>query len=444
MQISIFKIIKSPYNNDTFRKAYNSLPKSIKAYFKDDLESAKAYVNDNYSISLEPRIIRYKESEINSNNMTSNIGDLEKNSFFRAVFKAINIDISEILNGYDQYHEFHNPASLSKMRKMINKKIDKLNERFNKLYFAESDEYKFSIDIESEKLSFGMARGLDEDPIMIEMQSTGFRWFFNFYFNFICSNSLSSGDIIVMDEPATHLHPEGQRELRRFIKEFAIKSDLTFIIATHSPFLIDCDNYDELRIVSMSNNRTKIDNLFSAVNSDDPDSLLPIKEALTIKQNVIYDLDSEVIWVEGITDYNYLTMFKKLLNVNDIYFIPYNGNGENDDDEKRVLEKLVGIKFHKRGILVDGDKSGKSMAKLCKNSVFKDSTYMVSNVNPNFKEIEDLFSDEDKAKYDSLNKNSQFYKKSFYSSMMKNSTNISDYSEQTISNFKKLFETFEE
>lgn len=63
----------------------------------------------------------------------------------------------------------------------------------------------------------------------------------------------------------------------------------------------------------MENNRSKIDNLFTAVNYEDPDSLLPIKESLTIEQNVIYILKTEVVWVEGITDYNYLTMFKKLL-----------------------------------------------------------------------------------------------------------------------------------
>ena len=62
----------------------------------------------------------------------------------------------------------------------------------------------------------------------------------------------------------------------------------------------------------MLNNRAHIENLFTAANINDPDSLLPIKDALTIKQNILYDLGTEVFWVEGITDYNYLTLFKKL------------------------------------------------------------------------------------------------------------------------------------
>lgn len=436
---NIIKNIKNNSNrNNYYRTIYNNIPNTILSYLND--EKGDSYIKQKYNYSFEPQIIEYEEEMISSNEMISDIKYLNDSLFFKSLFRAIDIDVSEIINGYEQYEKYKNSASLNKIRKMVDKKIVKLNDQFNKLYFAESDEYKFTIDIESSRIAFGMARGKDEDPIMIELQSTGFRWFFNLYFNFICSNQLNAGDIIIMDEPATNLHPEGQKELRKFIKEFALKNDLTFIIATHSPFLIDPDNYDELRIVSMNNNRSKIDNLFSAVNLDDPDSLLPIKDALTIKQNVLYDMDTEVVWVEGITDYNYLTLFKKLLDVKNVNFIPYNGNGKTEEDSKKVLSKLINIKFYKRGILVDGDRAGKNMATLCENTAFKDRIYSISDVNPAFKEIEDLFSDEDKQKYESLNRKSDLFKKANYSSVMKKTTKLEDYTEETINNFKKLFE----
>ncbi len=437
-------IMVSIKNNATrsslYRAINNSIPNSIKSSIEEKTNLGDSYIKQTYKYDFEPQIIKYEEQEIRSNDMVSDVNNLNNNLFFKSLFRAIDIDVSEIINGYEQYNKFKNSASLNKIRKMIEKKIGKLNKQFNKLYFAESDEYKFTIEIESSRISFGMARGEDEDPIMIEMQSTGFRWFFDLYFNFICSNKLNAGDIIIMDEPATNLHPEGQKELRRFIKDFALKNDLTFIIATHSPFLIDPDNYDELRLISMSNNRSSIDNLFSAVNVNDPDSLLPIKDALTIKQNVLYDLDTEVVWVEGITDYNYLTMFKKLLGVKNVNFIPYNGNGKTEEDAKKVLSKLINIKFYKRGILVDSDKSGTNMAKLCENTVFKNRIYTIADVNDGLKEIEDLFSEEDKQKYESLNKKSDLYKKANYSSVMKNTAKLEDFSEETINNFKKLFE----
>jgi len=413
----------------------------INKYEKKD-NTCELYLENTYGIRVIPQIIKYEENEITSNDMVISYRNLDDSLFFKSVLQAIGIKSNEILNAIKQYEEYHNNASLNKIRVKINKCIDKLNLQFNKLYFAESDQYKFSIDVESDKISFGMARGEkdNEDPIMIEHQSTGFKWFFNLYFNFICSNNLSAGDIIIMDEPATNLHPQGQKELRKFIKDFAIKNDLTFIIATHSPFLVDVDNYDELRIVSMKNNRAEIDNLYTVVNIDDPNTLLPIKESLTIQQNVLYDYETEVIWVEGITDYNYLTMFKNFLDVNNIAFLPYNGNGKNNEEMNEIIKKLIRVKFYKKGILVDGDKSGLKMAKLCEDTVFKNRIYKVSDTGEKNIEIEDLFATEDRKKYPSLDSASDLFKKASYSSLMKNHTTINDYSEETINNFKKLFE----
>lgn len=398
-------------------------------------EEIENYCKRNYGLSLLPSIIYYKEMTIGSSDLQSSPSGVKNNSFFKSLFKAIDVNPEEINNAYDQYRQFHNPATLAKIKRQLDKKISILNTQFNKLYFAESDKYKFTISLSDNSVSFGMARGKEEDPIMIEYQSTGFKWFFNFFFNFLGSNKLKAGDIVIMDEPATNLHPKGQQELRSFIKDFARKNDITFIIATHSPFLIDPDNYDELRVISMENNRSKIDNLFCAVNDDDPDSLLPIKESLTIEQNVLYNLDTEVVWVEGITDYNYLTMFKKLLNEKNISFLPYKGVGTSDAIQKKILNRLISIKFHKRNILVDGDTAGLKMKEICKDTVF-DSVVCISDLNneeKKFIEIEDLFSNEDRKKYNLPDKTAKS------SSIMKNVCTLESFTDETISNFKSLF-----
>ncbi len=435
------EIDRNYLNDPNWRSVRQQLQQSL-LYKIGPKKQIDDYCKENFGLSIDANIIRYKEEMISRNDMVSSINDLANNKFFISVFKAIGIDVSEILNAFKQYQEFANPASLDKIRKTIDKKIQKLNKQFNKLYFAENDQYKFSINIESTQIGFGMARGKDEDPIMIEQQSTGFRWFFNLYFNFLCSNKLNPGDIIIMDEPATNLHPEGQKELRRFIKEYAISNDLTFIIATHSPFLVDTDNYDELRIVTMENNRSSINNLFTAVNDEDPDTLIPVKESLTIKQNVLYDLDTEVIWVEGLTDYCYLTAFKNMFGIKNIAFVPFNGVGKTDAIQDNILKKIVSTKFFKRSILLDGDTLGKSMAKKCENTVFKDRVYMIPDVGGAFIEIEDLFSENDKNKFEIIKKD-EIQKKASIASSLKKFARLEDFSEETINNFKSLFQLFE-
>lgn len=414
---------------------------------ENDKTIADNYLQKTYGIPFIPSVYRYKEKNITSDNMETTPNYLQNNDFFKAIFKAINLNIEDIKLAYEQYNKFHNKQFLKNISHKINDKFNSLNSEFNRMYFAEKDKYNFSIDLESSKISFTMARGENSDPIMIEYQSTGFKWFFNLYFNFLCTDNLKVGDIVIMDEPATNLHPHGQVELRRFIKEFAIRNGITFIIATHSPFLISTDNYDELRVISMNNNKTKIDNLFSAVNIDDPDSLLPIKEALTIKQNILYDFETQVVWVEGITDYNYLTMFKQLFNYNKIAFIPFKGVGKNKEQQLEIIRRIKNITLPKRLILTDGDKAGLAFKAACVDTCFEKDCVSINDLSTDtnkFEEIEDLFSAEDKNKYASLQKGTDDFKKANYTSTMKKYCKLEDFSQETINNFKKLFELLTE
>lgn len=386
-----------------------------------------------------PTIHVYEEKMLKSSDLiVNNVDSIQNSIFFKSLFNILNIKPEEILNAYSHYRKHPNSAIFNKLKTIYNSKLNELNEQFNKMYCTSSDnKYKFTLDFDANNVSFGLARGKDGDDITLEYQSTGFRWFFNLFFNFLSTNVLKAGDIVVMDEPATHLHPDGQKELRRFIKDFAIRSDILFVIATQSPFLVDPDNYEELRVVSMNNNRSKVINSFTAVNIDDPDSLVPIKEALTIRQNVIYDIDTTIVWVEGITDYIYLSFFKKELGFDKIAFIPFNGVGNNKNQTKDILSRLLKIKFMKRELLIDGDKAGNDMYEQASKSDFADRVYRISDLEIGEKKpmmIEDLFSKQDKKKFTFIAE-----KNSHKAADLKLYSSIDDFSEETINNFKALF-----
>ena len=433
--------------------------KTVSAYLNREIYEIHPFENiftDYLGVSAVPTVHRYKDNIISGKDLNNtDISNISQSKFFRALFNSFeNFNFNDFIAEYKQYNEENpNGAILSRLEKKVNKELNKINNRFNKLYFISNDKYKFTLRLESSRIMFGMARGKNEEPIRLEYQSTGFRWFFDFYFNIIANNNLKPGDIVIMDEPATHMHPQGQAELRKFIKEFAVKNDILFIIATHSPFLIDADNYDELRVVSMENNRSRIENRFTAVNYWDPDSLLPIKESLTIKQNVLYDLDTEVVWVEGITDYIYLTMFKNLLNRKNIAFLPFNGVGKKEENEKdwndkreQILKKITDIKFHRRCILVDADTAGMGMYNYAvneKKTAF-DAIHNLSEINvagkKEIREIEDLFSSEDRIKYKWIIDN----KKTLAASELKIHAKKEDFSKETIANFRKLFKLLQD
>ena len=205
----------------------------------EGLNGSKAPFIQNYLLKqtgiqkIVPKCIVYKENPIgNSALSTSNISDLENAPFFKALFKMMGVDTKTVQNAYNQFSQNMNIQCLKKMQKDVQKKLDKISAKFNDLYFASDDQYKFTIEFESNRVFFGMARGKDEDAINLEYQSTGFRWFFNLFFNFLATYNLEPGDIVIMDEPATNLHVQGQNELRAFIKQFAIENYLS-LLPTH-------------------------------------------------------------------------------------------------------------------------------------------------------------------------------------------------------------------
>ena len=441
------RTINSGYRYQTYWDILKGRGFKLIAHFEEIAGSVAPFIQKYLSKTgvknATPKCISYVENQIkNSDLIVSNVSDVGNRKFFKSLLKAMKMEAQTILNAYSQFGKNGNVQVLRKLEKDLQKKLDRINSRFNELYFASNDQYKFTIACESEKIMFGMARGKDDEAINLEYQSTGFRWFFNLFFNFLSSNELEPGDIVIMDEPATNLHVKGQNELRSFIKQFAIENDILFVLATHSPFLLDVDHYDELRVVSMENNRSKIQNRFSAIDLDDPDSLLPIKDSLTIKQNVLYDLDTEVYFVEGITDYNYLTMFKKLLGIEHIAFLPFNGVGNNTAQTKKILAELIKVRFHKRSLLVDADKAGQDMFKQAQSADFN-SIHSMSEVKltdvKNAMMVEDLFSAEDKKKFHAIgNKNSDG------TSVMKDHCKLSDFSKSTIENFKELFKILQD
>ncbi len=401
------------------------------------------YYSSELGMEFMPQIIRYKDNEINDEQFHSQIGNISSNTFFNSLFRAIDYSIDTLQKAYAAFNDQTNKGILIKQEEDINSKLVEVADKFNSLYYAGERRYKFAISLESNAVYFYMNKG--DNPITLKYQSVGFKWFFDLYFNLLCGKELKRGDIIIMDEPATNLHVQGQRELRKFLKDFAIENGITIVLATHSPFLIDVDYLDELRVIETNDGEAFIHNDFSAINPDDTDSLKPIKTALTVDGCHIYDPDKKVVFVEGITDYNYLLTFKRLLNVkDDIVFLPINGvgNGKNADikkHQKAISKSLIGLRKHNPVLLVDGDDVGKSICEV--NAKDSDLTVIaLSDIDATFKTIESLFDKDDLKKHGLMTDNGKYIKHASVSARIKTYAKKDDFSTITLDNFRKLFD----
>ncbi|GAA7699241.1 hypothetical protein HpCOL10_02510 [Helicobacter pylori] len=207
-------------------------------------------------------------------------------------------------------------------------------------------------------------------PIILSQQSTGFQWAFNFMFGFLyyvgSHFSLNKNIIYVMDEPATPLSVPARKEFRRFLKEYAHKNHVTFVLATHDPFLVDTDHLDEIRIVEKETEGSVIKNHFNyPLNnaSKNSDALYQIKRSLGVGQHVFHNPKKhQIIFVEGITDYCYLSAFKLYFNEREykdnpipFTFLPISGLKNNPNDMEETIKKLCKLDNHPI-VLTDDDR----------------------------------------------------------------------------------------
>ncbi|WP_295683863.1 AAA family ATPase [uncultured Fibrobacter sp.] len=428
----------SQITKKTIYKEYEGYQKYLEKPTPEEI--LKQSYEGKYGYDFIPQIFEFSEREIINKDLEISYSSIEESAFFKAVFKSINVNIDEIRKAYDEYSRKHNMGVLQSESKKLNKKLESISEKFNKLYCLEKIKYQFEINLQESKLYFVLYRG--ENTILLDYQSAGFKWFFNIFFNLLNANNINPGDVIIMDEPATHLHRDGRKELRALFKEFAIQNDITIVIATHEDALIDLDHLDELRIVINENNISRIVNTFAAVDSGITDVLLPIRKALTVENHILVNPDETVIFVEGITDYNYLTAFKKLLGKKGITFLPINGI---EKDCKKVSEELIRIRKHDPILLVDNDEAGRLMKKVNeKDSALK--VRVLSEANEDFKTIESLFAQEDLQKFNLLDENGKFVKHASTSTVFKNQVqkNSNSISKATKDNFEKLFKYLED
>ncbi|MDZ7290490.1 MAG: AAA family ATPase [candidate division KSB1 bacterium] len=92
-----------------------------------------------------------------------------------------------------------------------------------------------------------------------ESRSLGFRWYLSFYINFIAQtfDARTNEYFFLIDEPGIHLHPAGQKDLAKIMEELAIKNQLVY--TTHSPFMINREYPERVRLVSKDKDGTRVD-----------------------------------------------------------------------------------------------------------------------------------------------------------------------------------------
>ncbi|WP_237003101.1 AAA family ATPase [Helicobacter pylori] len=469
--ITIWRLV----NDETFLKIdSNKLIGSLKKLEKERLEQVptkQTYTSvedllksgsiDVSKLPNFPQVIYYNNSNrFRHRDLIIKPEELEKSVFFRAFFKAIGVNLSSVKQSYSRASG--NIGYLTHLQEQIQQKIiSKITNRFNNLYFQKEQNKKWSylfdfrLDLYNISLSlFKKGANNQKEVLDLDYQSDGFKWFFNLFFSLLFGNSLKRDALILMDEMGSNLSVPTRKECRKFLKEFGQKVGVTFVLVTHDPFLVDMNHLDEVRVLRYNEKSLQSVSVhgFSSVDLGDNGALKTIKKSLGVSHKVLNEND-KLLFVEGISDYNYLSAFKLLYEQENkdplnMVFLPINGLGsdnlKNPDKPKmkEILKTLIEEEPNAT-LLVDNDKRGQACEELNKELGNKLNLFKLNQCDDSFKDfknIENLFSENDAIKLDLKNKYSVSH--TAYTSALKNDLllNPSLVETETKGNFYKLLE----
>lgn len=147
--------------------------------------------------------------------------------------------------------------------------------------------------------------------LSFDERSAGFVWFFSFLVWFSQLKKVYGDNLIILlDEPGLTLHGKAQADLLRYIND-KLKPYHQVIYTTHSPFMIDPDNFLGIRTVEdVISEGTKVgDRVFST----DSDTIFPLQAALGYEITQTLFIGKHTLLVEGPSDLLYLKWFSNEL-----------------------------------------------------------------------------------------------------------------------------------
>ncbi len=148
-----------------------------------------------------------------------------------------------------------------------------------------------------------------------DQRSQGFQWFLSFFLRLRASDAERA--VILIDEPGLYLHAKAQNDLLQVLEQLHNKDGHSIIFSTHSPYLIDVDRLDRVRLVVRNPSTLEGTKIKKSHAGADVDTLTPIVTAIGLDVSKQFaNAGRQNVVVEGISDYYYLQAMRELVGGN--------------------------------------------------------------------------------------------------------------------------------
>lgn len=336
-----------------------------------------------------------------------------------------------------------NESVRNNIQDRIIKETRRLVKEFNDSYLNGTAEIELNVKFDGPFLRFTICNADTTGSVLWSEASSGVRWYLSAFFEL--KRALHSrNSIILIDEPAIHLHVTAQREARTLLQKLA-QGTKYVLYTTHSPYLIDKNRLGDVQAivregdVSVIRNLTAIEDIPSRM-----EVLTPVYHALGYDMSMSLTPQSSRmnLVVEGISDSYYVNAMLAFLKVPDEdrpFVIPCQGA----PSVPNVLSILLGwgLQF---SVLLDYDEEGLRTSQKI-DTAFGETGIRICMVSrERGSQIENLLSQEDYKKvcgneFDPTDfKQAKTVKARRFASMVESGELVPD--EITIKNFRRIFD----
>lgn len=155
----------------------------------------------------------------------------------------------------------------------------------------------------------------------LSTRSRGFVWFFSFLAWYSQLREKRENLLLLLDEPGLSLHAKAQEDLLHYFEE-ELKPHHQLIYTTHSPFMVDPQRFERVRIVQDRSIEADVDSLpedqegtkvITEILDATPDSLFPLQGALGYEIYQTLFIGPNSLVVEGVSDLLYIQTMSGLL-----------------------------------------------------------------------------------------------------------------------------------
>lgn len=291
-----------------------------------------------------------------------NLDDNQKNALTRFL-TAVGSSREELLRAFQEA----DPSVRNDIQDRIQYDTNKLMEDFNHTFMQDQAGIRLNVKFEGNTLRFTVSNNSIKGSTLWSEASAGVRWYLNAFFE-LHKAIQSPNAIILVDEPAIHLHVNAQKEVLGLLYQMASEGKY-LIYTTHSPFMIDSNRLGDVRAIVRMGDTSAIRPLTTMhVPNCQMDVLAPICHAIgyNLGSNLSPSPNKINIITEGLSDACYIGAMARVL-ISDATQFPYVLPGQGASKVPNLLAIVLGWGLKYKVVLDNDDEGHRTMATIAEN-----------------------------------------------------------------------------